>query len=138
MVEKLRERNINVVVHIINGLPYETKEMMIETVKYLSDLDIQGIKIHALSILKNTELAKLYEKEKFKVLSRDEYIDIVCTQLEYLREDIVVNRITGDPMASELIEPTWLTNKTTILNDIDKLMKQRDTYQGKKYIKKDE
>ena len=138
MVEKLRERNINVVVHIINGLPYETKEMMIETVKYLSDLDIQGIKIHALSILKNTELAKLYEKEKFKVLSRDEYIDIVCTQLEYLREDIVVNRITGDPMASELIEPTWLTNKTTILNDIDKLMKQRDTYQGNKYIKKDE
>ena len=138
MVEILRERNINVVVHIINGLPYETKEMMIETVKYLSDLDIQGIKIHALSILKNTELAKLYEKEKFKVLSRDEYIDIVCTQLEYLREDIVVNRITGDPMASELIEPTWLTNKTTILNDIDKLMKQRDTYQGNKYIKKDE
>ena len=138
MVEKLRERNINVVVHIINGLPYESKEMMIETVKYLSDLDIQGIKIHALSILKNTELAKLYEKEKFKVLSRDEYIDIVCTQLEYLREDIVVNRITGDPMASELIEPTWLTNKTTILNDIDKLMKQRDTYQGNKYIKKDE
>lgn len=138
MVEKLRKRNINVVVHIINGLPYETKEMMIETVKYLSDLDIQGIKIHALSILKNTELAKLYEKEKFKVLSRDEYIDIVCTQLEYLREDIVVNRITGDPMASELIEPTWLTNKTTILNDIDKLMKQRDTYQGNKYIKKDE
>ena len=138
MVEKLRERNINVVVHIINGLPYETKEMMIETVKYLSDLDIQGIKIHALSILKNTELAKLYEKEKFKVLSRDEYIDIVCTQLEYLREDIVVNRITGDPMATELIEPSWLTNKTTILNDIDKLMKQRDTYQGNKYIKKDE
>lgn len=138
MVEKLRERNINVVVHIINGLPYETKEMMVETVKYLSDLDIQGIKIHALSILKNTELAKLYEKEKFKVLSRDEYIDIVCTQLEYLREDIVVNRITGDPMVSELIEPTWLTNKTTILNDIDKLMKQRDTYQGNKYIKKDE
>ena len=138
MVEKLRERNINVVVHIINGLPYETKEMMIETVKYLSELDIQGIKIHALSILKNTELAKLYEKEKFKVLSREEYIDIVCTQLEYLREDIVVNRITGDPMATELIEPSWLTNKTTILNDIDKLMKQRDTYQGNKYIKKDE
>ena len=138
MVLKLRERNINVVVHIINGLPYETKEMMIDTVKYVSDLDIQGIKIHALSILKNTELAKLYEKEKFKVLTRDEYIDIVCTQLEYLREDIVVNRITGDPMVSDLIEPKWLTNKTTILNDIDKLMKQRDTYQGTKYIKKDE
>lgn len=138
MVKKLRERNINVVVHIINGLPYETKEMMIETVKYLSDLDIQGIKIHMLSILKNTELAKLYEKEKFKVLTREEYIDIVCTQLEYLREDIVINRLTGDPMVSDLIEPKWITNKTTILNDIDKLMKKRDSYQGIKYIKKDE
>ena len=138
MVIKLRERNINVVVHIINGLPYETKEMMIDTVKYLSNLDIQGIKIHALSILKNTELEKMYEKEKFKVLTRDEYIDIVCTQLEYLRENIVINRLTGDPMVSDLIEPKWITNKTTILNDIDKLMKQKDTYQGIKYIKKDE
>ena len=138
MVKKLRERDINVVVHIINGLPYETKEMMIDTVKYLSDLDIQGIKIHALSILKNTELASLYEKEKFKVLSREEYIATVVEQLEYLREDIVVNRITGDPAVKDLIEPSWLVNKTTILNDIDKLMKQKDTYQGIKYKKKDE
>lgn len=138
MVLKLRKRNINIVVHIINGLPYETKEMMIETVKYLSNLDIQGIKIHALSILKNTELAKLYEKEKFKVLTREEYIDIVVEQLEYLREDIVINRLTGDPSVNDLIEPTWLINKTTILNDIDKLMKQKDTYQGIKYKKKDE
>lgn len=138
MVEKLRQRNINVVVHIINGLPYETKQMMVDTVKYLSNLDIQGIKIHALSILKNTELENLYEKEKFRVLTREEYIDIVCTQLEYLREDIVVNRITGDPKVSDLIEPQWLTNKTTILNDIDKLMKERNIYQGQKYIKKDE
>ena len=136
MVHKLRERDINVVVHIINGLPYETKDMMIETVKYLSNLDIQGIKIHALSILKNTELASLYEKERFKVLTRDENIDIVVEQLEYLREDIVVNRITGDPAVEDLIEPTWLINKTTILNDIDKLMKQKDTYQGIKYNKK--
>ena len=138
MVEKLRERNINVVVHIINGLPYETKEMMVETVKYLSDLDIQGIKIHALSILKNTELEKMYEKEKFKVLTREEYIDIVVEQLEYLREDIVINRLTGDPMISELVEPKWLINKTTILNDIDKEMKRRNSYQGIKYKKKDE
>lgn len=138
MVEKLRQKNINVVVHIINGLPYETKQMMVDTVKYLSNLDIQGIKIHALSILKNTELANLYEKENFKVLTREEYIDIVCTQLEYLREDIVVNRITGDPKVSDLIEPQWLINKTTILNDIDKLMKERNIYQGQKYIKKDE
>ncbi len=133
MVKKLRERNINVVVHIINGLPYETKEMMIETVKYLSKLDIQGIKIHALSILKGTELEKLYNQVHFKVLSREEYIDIVCDQLEYLREDIVVHRITGDPKVSDLVEPDWLIKKVTILNDIDKEMKRRNSYQGIKY-----
>lgn len=132
MVKLLRQRNINVVVHIINGLPYETKDMMIETVKYISSLDIQGIKIHALSILKNTELEHMYEKEKFKLLTRDEYIDIVCDQLEYLREDIVINRLTGDPAKNDLIAPSWLINKTTILNDIDKEMKKRDIYQGDK------
>lgn len=137
MVKKLRERNINVVVHIINGLPYETKEMMIETVKYLSNLDIQGIKIHMLSILKDTKLSDMYNKEHFKLISRDEYIDIVCDQLEYLREDIVVNRITGDPKVSDLIEPDWLIKKVTILNDIDKEMARRNSYQGFKYQKKD-
>lgn len=136
MVLELRKRNINVVVHIINGLPYETKEMMIETVKYLSNLDIQGIKIHALSILKGTQLEQMYLKEKFKVLSREEYIDIVCDQLEYLREDIVINRITGDPKVSDLVEPEWLIKKVTILNDIDKEMLRRNTYQGIKYKKR--
>ena len=130
MVKKLRKRNINVVVHIINGLPYETKNMMIDTVKYLSKLDIQGIKIHMLSILKNTKLEELYKKEKFKLLTRDEYINIVCDELEYLREDIVVHRITGDPKISDLIEPDWLIKKVTILNDIDKEMKKRNSYQG--------
>ncbi len=137
MVKELRKRNINIVVHIINGLPYETKEMMIDTVKYLSNLDIQGIKIHMLSILKDTKLEEIYKLEKFKLISREEYIDIVCDQLEYLREDIVVNRITGDPKVSDLIEPNWLIKKVTILNDIDKEMKKRNTYQGIKYQKKD-
>ena len=132
MVYKLRQRNINVVVHIINGLPYETHDMMIDTVKYLSKLDIQGIKIHALSILKGTALEELYNKEHFKILDRDEYINIVCDQLEYLREDIVVHRITGDPKIDDLVEPEWLIKKVTILNDIDKEMKKRDSFQGKK------
>ena len=135
MVKELRKRNINVVVHIINGLPYETKDMMIDTVKYLSKLDIQGIKIHMLSILKDTKLEKIYKEDKFKLISRDEYIDIVCNQLEYLREDIVVNRITGDPKVSDLIEPDWLIKKVTIINDIDKEMKKRNSYQGIKYKK---
>ena len=135
MVNKLRKRNINVVVHIINGLPYETHDMMVDTVKFLSTLDIQGIKIHALSILKDTELEKLYNETHFKVMKRSEYINTVCDQLEYLREDIVVNRITGDPKKEDLIEPDWLIKKVTIINDIDKEMKKRDSYQGIKYKK---
>ena len=130
MVKKLRERNINVVVHIINGLPYETHDMMVDTVKYLSKLDIQGIKIHALSILKGTALESMYNKTHFKVMSRSEYIETVCDQLEYLREDIVVHRITGDPKIDDLVEPDWLIKKVTIMNDIDKEMKRRDSYQG--------
>ncbi len=134
-VKELRKRNINVVVHIINGLPYETKEMMIDTVKYLSNLDIQGIKIHMLHIVKDTKLAEMYEKEKFHILTRDEYVDIVCSQLEYLREDIVVNRITGDPDPEELIEPSWTLKKFVVMNEIDKRMAKLDIYQGDKYNK---
>ena len=131
-VKELRKRNINVVVHIINGLPYETKEMMIDTVKYLNNLDIQGIKIHMLHILKNTDLYDMYQKEKFHVLSRDEYVSIVCEQLRYLREEIVINRITGDPKEDDLVEPTWLIKKFGVLNEIDKYMAKYDIYQGDK------
>ena len=132
MVKKLRKRNIDVVVHIINGLPYETKEDMLNTVKYLNNLDIQGIKIHMLSILKDTPLAYLYQKDNFHVLTKEEYIDIVIDQLELLRPEIVIHRITGDPKIDDLIEPTWLTKKFCVLNDIDKEMVNRDSYQGKK------
>ena len=132
MVKKLRERNIDVVVHIINGLPYETKKDMLNTVKYLNKLDIQGIKIHMLSITKDTPIEKMYQEEKFKLLSKEEYIDIVVDQLELLREEIVIHRITGDPKLDELIEPTWLTKKFCVLNDIDKEMVKRNSYQGKK------
>ena len=130
-VKLLRNKNINVVVHIINGLPYETKEMMLETVKYLNTLDIQGIKIHMLHIIKDTALENLYNKEKFHVLTRDEYVNIVCDQLELLRSEIVINRITGDPKADELVEPIWLIKKFGVLNEIDKEMARRDSYQGK-------
>ena len=134
MVKRLRERNINVVVHIINGLPNETKEDMINTVKYLNNLDIQGVKIHMLSILKNTPLEEYYKKNKFHILTKEEYIDIVVTQLEYLREEIVINRITGDPDIKDLIEPKWLIKKFCVLNDIDKEMIKRNIYQGDKSV----
>lgn len=131
-VKKLKERNIFVVVHIINGLPYETKEMMIETVKYLNTLGIDGIKIHMLYISTGTPLALIYKDHPFPLLTKEEYIDIVCEQLEYLDPKIVIMRITGDPIKEELIAPTWLVKKFCVLNDIDKEMKKRDIYQGDK------
>ena len=131
MVKKLREKNINVVVHIINGLPYETKEDMIKTAKYLNTLDIQGIKIHMLSVIKNTKLEKLYQLKPFHILTEEEYIDIVINQLENLSPEIVINRITGDPKLDDLIQPTWLVKKFCVLNEIDKEMVKRNTYQGK-------
>lgn len=134
-VIKLRKRNIDIVVHIINGLPYETKEMMIETVKYLSNLDIQGIKIHMLYIIKGTELEKLYNENKFHILTKEEYVNIVCDQLEYLRENIVINRITGDPDKDLVVEPKWLIKKFGVLNEIDKELAKRNSYQGIKYKK---
>ncbi len=135
-VKKLQKRNINVVVHIINGLPYETKEMMLETVKYLNNLKINGIKIHMLHILKDTLLNDIYEKENFHVLTKEEYIDIVCDQLELLDEKIVIHRITGDPTKEDLVAPVWLLKKFCVINDIDKEMVRRDSYQGIKAKKK--
>ena len=132
MVKKLRSRGINVIVHIINGLPYETKKDMLETVKYVNNLDIQGIKIHMLHVIKDTKLEELYNKEHFHILTREEYVDIVCDQLELLRPEIVLNRITGDPNPDELIEPKWLIKKFGVLNEIDKEMKKRNSYQGKR------
>ena len=131
-VKKLKERNIFTVAHIINGLPYETEEDMLNTVKLLNDLKIDGIKIHMLYISKDTELASIYEKEKFPILTKEEYIDIVIKELELLNEKIVIERITGDPIKEELITPTWLLKKFCVLNDIDKEMVKRNTYQGKK------
>lgn len=134
-VKELKKRNIFVVVHIINGLPYETKNDMLETVKYLNNLGIDEIKIHMLHIMNNTELATMYNKEKFPILTKAEYIDIVCDQLELLNEKIVIGRITGDPNPKELIAPDWLLKKFCVLNDIDKEMKRRNSYQGIKVNK---
>lgn len=131
-VLELRKRNIDVVVHIINGLPFETKEMMLDTVRYLNKLDIQGIKIHMLFILKDTPILNLYNTTHFHVLSKEEYIDIVIDQLELLRPKIVIHRITGDPIKELLVEPSWLLKKFSVLDDIDKEMVSRDSYQGKR------
>lgn len=129
-IKELKKRNIFTVVHIINGIPGETKEMMIETVKYLNSLNIDGIKIHMLYVTRDTELGNMYLEKPFPIISKEEYIDIVCEQLEYLSDNIVIERITGDPIKEELIAPAWLLKKFCVLNDIDKEMKKRDIYQG--------
>ena len=132
-IERLSKTNIKVCVHIINGLPYETENDMLQTIKDINHLKFDAIKIHMLHIIKNTKLAEIYNKHPFEILSRDKYIEIVVKQLELLKPEIVIERLTGDPMKESLIEPKWLLNKTTILNDIDKLMSKLDTYQGRKY-----
>lgn len=129
-VKKLHEKNIFVVAHIINGLPNETKEDMINTVKYVNSLNIEGIKIHMLHIVKNTKLAKIYSEHPFHVLTMEEYIEIVCTQLRHLKENMVIERITGDPIKEDLIEPQWLVKKFIVLNNIDKEMTKKDIFQG--------
>ena len=103
---------------------------MLDTVKYLNKLDIQGVKIHMLNIIKDTPLETMYEKEKFHILTKEEYIDIVINQLELLDQKIVIHRITADPDPDTLIEPSWLLKKVCLLNDIDKEMKKRNTHQG--------
>lgn len=131
-VKKLKSRNIRVVVHIMNGLPYETKNMMIDTAKYLNSLRIDGIKIHMLHVLKDTAMNNLLQKEKFHILTREEYVDIVCSQIEVLNPKIVIERVTSDPNPNDLVEPAWLIKKFCVLNEIDKELSKRDTYQGAK------
>ena len=126
----LRKYNLDVCAHIINGLPGETKEMMIETAKTVGQLDIQAIKIHMLYVIKNTVLEKMYDAGKFSMLSREEYIDLVVQQLRYIPEHVVIERLTGDGKVSDLIAPLWSIKKVTIINDIDKKMKADNIYQG--------
>lgn len=132
-VEKLRKLKIQTVVHTIVGLPTEDKEDMLQTYRYLNNVDIQGVKIQQLNILKNTDLEKYYEKNKFSLMGSDEYIEFVCDIIQILRDDIVIHRLTGDGAKDELIEPKWILNKRYVLNGIDKVMKQRNAHQGDRY-----
>ena len=106
---------------------------MLQTIKDINHLPFEAIKIHMLHVLKDTKLDILYNNNPFNILNKEEYIEIVVKQLELLKPEIIIERLTGDPIKEELITPKWLLNKTIILNDIDKLMVKQDTYQGKYY-----
>lgn len=134
-VEKLRKHGISVCTHIINGLPLEDKEMMMETARQVAKLDVQGIKIHLLHLLKGTPMVKQYEKGMLEFLGMDEYINLVVDQLEILPPHMIVHRITGDGPLDLMIGPMWSASKWDVLNGIDKELVRRNSYQGKFYEK---
>jgi len=126
--EKLR--GINTCIHIINGLPGETKEDMLFTAAEIAKLHPHALKIHLLYVLKNTPLAEMYLNGVFKTQELDEYVNTVCDQLEILPADIVIERVTGDGTKDDLIAPLWSIKKTVVANEIDKNFVKRGTFQG--------
>ena len=132
-VKNLRERNLEVIVHTILGLPYETKEDILATMEYLNHMDIQGIKLQLLHELKGTDLAEDYLAGKFQVYSMEEYLDLLIDCLEHLSPDMVIHRLTGDGPKELLLAPLWSSAKRTVLNTLHQECKARNSYQGKQY-----
>lgn len=131
----LKDTNIKVCVHIINGLPQETETMMLETAQYLAQQPIHFLKIHMLHLLRDSLLGQVYLKHPWPLLSKDDYVNIVVKQLELLPPTLVLQRLTGDGMADKLIAPIWTQKKTIVLNDIQKCFVKRQSYQGIYYQK---
>lgn len=129
----LKKRNIRTCIHIINGLPDETPEMMLDTARQLAIMRPDAVKIQMLHVINKTPLETLYNAGKFRLLSRDEYINTVVKQLEVLPPETVIERITGDGDKSKLAAPLWSANKIAVLGGIDKKLAENDTYQGKLY-----
>ncbi|WP_251942759.1 TIGR01212 family radical SAM protein [Staphylococcus sp. Marseille-Q5304] len=132
-VAKLRKHNINVCTHIINGLPGEDYEMMMETAREVAQMDVQGIKIHLLHLLKGTPMVKQYDKGMLEFMSQEEYTNLVCDQLEVIPPEMIVHRITGDGPIDLMVGPMWSVNKWEVLNEIDDELARRASYQGKHY-----
>ena len=132
-VANLHARGIPVIVHVILGLPGETKEMMLETISHIAHLPVDGIKLQLLHILKGTALAFEYEAKPFPLFELEEYCDFVIDCLELLPPHMVIHRLTGDGPRKLLIAPLWSTDKKRVLNTITKRFNERDTWQGRKY-----
>ena len=131
-VKKLKEAGIEVIVHMIIGLPGETKEMIWETAEYIGKSSADGVKFQLLHVLENTDLAKDFEEGKFKELQMDEYIDILCGCIERIPPEMVIHRMTGDGDKRELIAPLWSGDKKRVLNSINKALNERNIVQGSK------
>lgn len=133
-VTRLHAHNIPVITHIILGLPDETPEMMMETVKHVASLPVSGIKLQLLHILRGTKLAIEYENEPFPLFELEDYCDFIIDCLEILPPDMVIHRLTGDGPRKLLVAPLWSTDKKRVLNTIQKRFRERDTWQGKLFL----
>ena len=131
--ESLKKRNIKVCVHLIIGLPGETREMMLKSAKTIACMHPDFVKLHLLHILKGTKIAKEYENGEFDTLSLSEYVGIICDCLELFDENTVIQRLTGDGGRDDLIAPLWSLKKFVVLNEIDKEMLRRGSFQGIKF-----
>lgn len=129
-LRRLRSRNLETIVHVILGLPGESREEMLETVAWLGRQDIQGIKLQLLHVLRGTDLNTFYEKHPFPVFSMEEYLDLVIDCVSILPPEIVIHRLTGDGPKSLLVAPLWSANKRLVLNTLTRRFKERNVYQG--------
>lgn len=132
-VNDLRARGIEVIVHTILCLPGESKKQMFETLDYLNHMDIQGIKLQLLHILKGTDLAADYERQPFWSPSMEEYIELLGSCITRLRPDLTIHRLTGDGPKDLLIAPLWTSRKREVLNTLHRYLKEQDLWQGKEY-----
>ncbi len=130
-LNKLNNAGIKAVVHLIIGLPNETNEQILQSVNYISNKNIWGVKLHLMHVLKNTDLEEYYYNTNFKIFEKNEYVSLLCDCLEKLPPKIVIHRVTGDGKKSDLVTPRWSLDKLKVLSDIDKELKTRNSWQGK-------
>lgn len=130
-IERLKNTDLKICVHIINSLPNEDEQMMLETAKQVGQLPIHAVKLHMLHVCEGTKMGEDYKKNPFPLLTLEQYIDIIIKQLELFPPEIIIQRLTGDAVKELLIAPEWTLNKTNVLNSIDKEMVRRNTWQGK-------
>lgn len=135
-LEQLCSRNIRVCAHIILGLPGEYREEMLETARALAELPLAGLKIHLLHVLRGTPLAALFQEKPFPLLTKEEYVALVVDILEILPPEMVIHRLTGDGPPEELMAPMWSRKKWEVLNAIDAELERRDSWQGKKVMRR--
>ena len=133
-VSDLHGIGVHVVTHLILGLPQETKEQMLESVRYVGKIGTNGVKLQLLHVIKGTDLEKIYRSGAFQTLEKEEYIDLLCDCIEVLPQNTVIHRLTGDAPKALLVAPTWSSNKKDVLNSVHRAFLARDIRQGKKAL----